>query len=174
MSKVTLRNFIIASLLLLVTGAAFGLIVYKTNMLEVALREQLTALKIDSERESTLYRLQKISDDSKSDREQLGSYFLPQASDSITFLNYIETLAPRHGVTLKTESLEEASDKKTKQAWIQASFTFSGSERDVEEFVKILETVPYLSYVTELSLAARAADNWEANIGMRVYLSKYE
>ncbi len=174
MSRVTVRNFGIALTLLIVTGACFGYVVYKTNALEVTLREQLTKMEIDSERESTTYRLQKIAEDSKADREQLTAYFLPQVSDSISFLNQVETLAPLHGVLLKTDSLDEASDKKTKQAWVKAQFTFSGSEEDVERFVKILESLPYLSHVTQLSMTARSADNWEASVGMKVYLAKYE
>ncbi len=138
------------------------------------LRSQLTSIELENKRESDFYRLQKTSEESAEDRKAVEKYFLPQSSDSIDFLNRVEQLAPQSGVTLKTDGLEEASDKKTKQKWIEAKFSFSGTQNNVENFLSILETAPYLSRVTSVSLNARSLDNWEAKVTMRVFILGYE
>jgi hypothetical protein len=138
------------------------------------LREQLTSIELENKRESDFYRLQKTFEESAEDRKTIETYFLPQSSDSIDFLNRVEQLAPQSGVTLKTDSLEEASDKKTKQKWIEAKFSFSGTQENVENFINILETAPYLSQVSSVTLKARSLDNWEAKVTIRVFILNYE
>ena len=174
MSRSTKINFAIATVCLLLTVGLFGYIFKITGDKEEILKNQLVAIKMGSEREQTFYRLQKIAEESKTDREQLDSYFLPQVGESITFLNQVETLAPQNGITLKTDALEEGSDKKTKEKWVDAKFTFSGTRSDVERFIAILENLPYVSRVTAVQLAARAENNWEANVNIRVFIENYE
>lgn len=174
MSKSTQINFAISAICLLVTAGLFGYIYKITADEEETLKNQLVAIKMGNEREQTFHRLQKIAEESKTDREQLDSYFLPQVGESITFLNQIETLAPQNGVTLKTDSLEEGSDKKTKEKWVDAKFTFSGTRSDVERFISILENLPYVSRVTSVQLAARAENNWEAIVNIRVFIANHE
>ncbi len=174
MSKSTIRNFIIASLLLILTAGSFGLVYIKIFDEEITLKEQLKAIKIGNDREQTFYRLSALATESQSDRKQVQGYFLPQASESITFLSQVENLAPQNGVILKTDALEEGSDKKTKEKWIDASFTFSGARSDVERFIEILENMPYVARIDSVSLSVRAETNWEAKVKMRVYIASYE
>jgi hypothetical protein len=174
MTKASVRNFVIALLVLLLSVGGFGYMLFQIDKKSDLLREQLTSIELENKRESDFYRLQKTSEESAADRKAVEEYFLPQSSDSIDFLNRVEQLAPQSGVTLKTDGLEEASDKKTKQKWIVASFSFSGTQANVENFLNILETAPYLSRVTSVSLNARSLDNWEAKVTMRVFILGYE
>ncbi|MEK7462013.1 MAG: hypothetical protein AAB618_00340 [Patescibacteria group bacterium] len=174
MSRSTLRNFLIASVCLLTTVGVSGFSYKMISDKEETLKTQLAAIKIGNELEKTYHHLQKISEDSKSDREQLNNYFLPQVSESITFLNQVEALAPQNGITLKTDALEEGSDKKTKDKWVNAQFTLSGTQSDVDRFVTILENLPYVSEITSLQMTDRSENNWEAKVTIRVFIANYE
>ncbi len=169
-----MRNFGLAVMFLLLTtgGFLFGLKTISSE--EKILRDQLTAIETGNEREQTFNRLRNIAETSAADRTKLDQYFLPQVGESITFLSQVETLAPRNNITLKTDALEEGSDKKTKEKWVDAKFTFSGTRADVERFIQILENLPYVSRVTSVSLAARAQNNWEAQVSIRVYIANHE
>jgi hypothetical protein len=148
-----------------------ALAVYKIIANAQILKQQVTVLAAEQAQENSYYRLQKINEDSKGEREHLGAYFLRQSSDSIDFLNKVEELAPQAGVDLKTEMLEDIADKKTGTKWISVKFSFSGTQTDVERFVEILERLPYFSQVTAVSLKARSLDNWQAQVTMRVFLT---
>lgn len=174
MTSVSVRNFVIALLVLLLSLGGFGYMLFEIDQKSNLLREQLTSIELENKRESDFYRLQKTSEESAQDRQTVEQYFLPQSSDSIDFLNRVEQLAPQSRVTLKTDGLEEASDEKTKQKWIEAKFSFSGTQENVENFIHILETAPYLSRVTSVTLNARSLDNWEAKVTMRVFILSYE
>jgi hypothetical protein len=174
MTRTSVTNFVIALLVFLGSLAGATFMVLEIEQKGSLLREQLTSIEIENKRESAFYRLQKTSQESAEDRLRIETYFLPQSSDSINFLNQVEQLAPLNGVTLKTEGLEEASDKKTKQKWIEAKFIFSGTRENVERFIEILEVSPYLSTITAVSLSARSLDNWEANVTMKVFILNYE
>jgi UDP-glucose 6-dehydrogenase len=139
----------------------------------MVLQDQLIAIEVENKRESDFYNLQKKSEESTTERRAIETYFLSQSSASIDFLNQIEQLAPRAGVDLVTESLKEASDKKTKQKWVEAEFSFSGSRKNVDQFIEVLETVPFRSQVTAVSLSSQA-NVWDAKVSMRVDILNYE
>ena len=171
MSRLTIKHFVISTALLLFTISLCVLAVYKIMANAQTLKQQVTVLAAEQAQENSYYRLQKINEDSKGEREHLGTYFLRQSSDSIDFLNKVEELAPRAGVDLKTEMLEDIADKNTGTKWINVKFSFSGTQTDVERFVEILERLPYFSQVTAVSLKARSLDNWQAQVTMRVFLT---
>ena len=171
MSRLTIKHFVISTALLLFTISLCALAVYKIMANAQTLKQQVAVLAAEQAQENSYYRLQKINEDSKGEREHLGTYFLRQSSDSIDFLNKVEELAPRAGVDLKTEMLEDIADKNTGTKWINVKFSFSGTQADVERFVEILERLPYFSQVTSVSLKVRSLDNWQAQVTMRVFLT---
>lgn len=174
MSRSTIRNFIVSLLLLCVALGMCGYLYTVIGNKEKQLGEHLASIKTQSNREQTSFRLERIAEESKTDRQKLTEYFLPQAGESITFLTLVESLAPQNGVTLKTDALEEGNDKKTKDKWVDATFTFSGTRSNVEQFITILENLPYLSQVNSVQLAEKAEGDWEAKVIIRVAVLKYE
>lgn len=174
MSKVTIRNLIIASVFLAIILSAFAYSLFVTEKQNQLLTEQLTTLEKKQVQENTYRKMQRIAEESAADRQLLASYFLDQESDSIDFLNTVEALAPQAGVVLKTDSLQKDTDKKTKKEWLTVKFTFNGEYQNVTDFIKTLENIPYLAEITEVVLKARASDNWEANVTMRVNLYSYD
>lgn len=171
MSRLTIKHFIISTALLLFAISLCVLAIYEIMDNAQTLKQQVTVLAAEQAQENSYYRLQKIDEDSKGERDRLGTYFLRQSSDSIDFLNKVEELAPQAGVDLKTEMLEDIADKNTGTKWINVKFSFSGTQTDVERFVEILERLPYFSQVTAVSLKARSLGNWQAQVTMRVFLT---
>lgn len=172
MTRSTTRNLIITSIILLVAMAAFLYSAYFLKTKEQALQSQLATLQKEQQQESLYFRLEKTAADSKNKREELRAPLLDQESESIEVLTWIEGLAPQAGVSLETKNLQKITDKETKTDWIEVSFVFSGDQANVERFVGILEHIPYLSYVTSLSMSARSSSNWEAVATLRILLFK--
>ena len=150
MIRSTQINFAIAAACLLTTVGLFGYIVKVIGDEEETLKKQLATIKIGSDREQTFYRLEKIAEESKIERDQVTGYFLPQVGESIDFLTQVETLATQNGIVLETDSLEEGSDKKTKERWVDAKFTFHGTRTDVERFITIF-SLKMTSYTESLN-----------------------
>ena len=144
MSKITIRNLIISCTLLGLALGVFVFMIFQTQAQGKLLVEHIQTLNTEQQQVDSYYKLQKVSDESKVDREKIISYFLREEGDTIDFLNQIETLAPQVGVVLKTDSLEKSTDKATGASGIDVSLSFSGEEKRVQTFIKVLERLPYL------------------------------
>lgn len=171
MTKTTLRNLIIAVVtFLIVVGAV---LVAFLGVLEGSqtLQQQIEAVAAQNKQEESLLRLQRIAQESETERAELESYFLLRESDSISFLSEIETLAPKSGLALETTGLQQvAEDNKD---WIQATFSVTGDRLDVQEFISILENIPYVSRVKSVNMNNANVGSWQAIIVIQVQLLKY-
>jgi len=174
MNSKTTRMAIVALILVVVSGGVFGLVVYKVLAEGDKLEAQISVLEKEKAREESYFRLQRLAEDTVDDRKQLASYFLERESNSIDFLNRIEALAPQMNVTLKTNGLELLVDKGTDSVWVEASFTFGGTRTQVENFIKMLENLPYTLRVNEVDLMARSSDSWNADVILQVKVLTYD
>lgn len=174
MTKSTVRNFIIALVTLIVSFVLLGGVLFEIERKTHVLQGQLTSIEAENKRESDFYTLEKQAKESVEQRQAVQSYFLPKSSDSIDFLNRVEQLAPQSGVSLETDALEESVDKKTKQKYIEAQFSFSGTKTAVEQFIEILEALPYVAHITGVSLGKQPGGVWEARVTMRVFILNHE
>ena len=172
MSRKTIQNLIIAlvAFVLVVGVAAFGFFNVLSN--SQTLEEQIAAVAEQNQQEESLLRLQKIAQSSEGERSELASFFLLSEADSITFLREIESMAPGIGVNLETDTLEQIEvDNKD---WIQFTFTAKGSRQDVQNFVQILEIIPYVSRIMSVRLEGDTSSGWEADIIIQVQLLTYD
>jgi Tfp pilus assembly protein PilN len=174
MSKKTLRNLIVSSMLLLLATAAVAFLLFKIYQQGTLLVQQIETIRAERSQEDTFYRLQRVAEESIGDRQAVGSYFLREESDTIEFLTQIESLAPQAGVVLKTEGLEKKTDKATNVQSIDVTISFSGSEDNVETFMRMLENLPYLLKVTSLDMSAQSSTLWQAKVTLRVQLLPYD
>lgn len=172
MTNVTLRNLIIALVLFfgVVGTVTFGFVQIMTN--SSTLEQQIAAVAAQSEQEQELLRLQRLATNSQADRAELATYFLLRESDSISFLSQIETLAPTIGIELQTVGLEQVVQEQ--RNWIEVDFLASGSRLDVQNFIQILEIIPYVSRVTSVNLKETTGSTWQANITIQVQLLTYD
>lgn len=174
MSPATIRNGVIALVLFCVAGGAFGAMVYWVFEKGDQLTEQIDTLQAQRSQESSRYRLLRQVDATISDRAQIASYFLFKESESIDFLNQVESLAPQVGVALETDGLELVEEKGDQHQWIKVSFSFSGSYDSVERFIKILETMPYVLELTSVNLQVLSSTEWQGEVTMRVRVLTYD
>jgi len=174
MSNSTKSTIIIATILLLFAIAAFAFMAHQVSKQGASLTQQINTLSAHQAQEASYAKLQRIAQDSQTERQELASRFLLQESDSIDFLNKVEVLAQQAGVVLVVESLDLVSGSGENTNWIETELTFNGSRDRVLRFIKILETVQYVSRLTEVDLNAKAANDWSASVTMRVRLLNYE
>lgn len=169
MKSKTTQNLLLASILLVITAGGAVSLLWFISKNSALLTEQLDALKEQNQQEASLLRLQRLAVETKADREKLASYFLLRESDSIMFLSEIEALAPRLSLLLETEALKQLLSE-DKVPWIEASFSVSGSRENIERFLSVLETIPYVSRITFVHMEAQASDNWRAEVTIQVQL----
>ena len=143
--------------------------VWIVNQNGTLLKEQLAAVNAQNQQEASLLRLQRLAQETEADRELLESHFLLRESDSIAFLSEIETLAPEIGLSLETKNLQQISEKDN-TSWIEVTFAVTGARIDVENFVQILEIVPYVSKITAIDMSARSSEFWQADVTIQVQL----
>lgn len=172
--RVTHRNLLIALITLLILGGAFAFMIYKISAQGVVLEEYIKILEEQNTQEASLLRLQKIAEDTKNDRTQLQGHFLKQESESLTFLNLVEGLAPQMNVTLETTDLNKIENKTDKSEWIEVHFDLTGSKEDIVRFVRTLEVLPYVSRVNSVLLTVRSLELWQAEVVMQVRIMSYE
>jgi hypothetical protein len=172
MSGEAKRNIVIAIILISVTVSIYGFMVYRVFDQGSELSSQVQVLAEQQSQESSYLKLKRQSEETAVDRDELRSHFLLRESDSIDFLNLVEDLAPEAGVYLKTNNLEEVVSGE--ENWVQAEFSFSGTRENVQRFIEILETLPYVQKLTAIDLQSRAANDWQANVTMQVRVLAYD
>jgi type II secretory pathway pseudopilin PulG len=173
MSHSTKRTLTIAIILIVLATSVFGVMVYQVRAQGERLTEQIAILAAHNTQKASYDRLEQITNDSQADRAEIQSYFLQKESDSIDFLNHVESLALTGGVALETDSLKDITEKGGTK-WIQATFSFSGNRENVENFIRILETLPYVARVTNIEMGAQSSVLWNAVVVMQVQVLSYD
>ncbi len=116
---------------------------------------RLSTIEEAQQRQQAYGELTRLVNETQADREELLSYVLTE-DKTIDFLTSIEKAAVRNSVELTTESLRKVENKGRFDT-LQVSFTFSGDKQDVQTMLRMLETLPYHSTVTQLSLQLKDA-----------------
>jgi hypothetical protein len=174
MSKVTKKIITIALVLLAGTAAIFSFMVYQVVGQGALLTEQVEALETERSQEVAYYRLQRQAEDSVLEREQLKSYFLDSNGNGIDLLNSVEEMAPEAGVSLTTESITLVTDVADDSEWIKTTFSFNADRDSVQNFIQVLETLPYVSRVTRISFQSAANNQWSASVTLQVRVLDYD
>ncbi len=174
MNRTTLRTLIISLTLLSISLGGFVFMLFEVAAKAATLTTQITALEAQNTQEASFLALERTAEESRTKREQLARYFLAKESDSIDFLNQVEALAPTVGVSLQTDSLMEVGDKDKKTEWIEVTFSVAGSRERVQQFIMMLEQLPYVSKVMSVDQSLRIDDVWDAKVTMQVRVLSYD
>lgn len=172
MSKTTLRNLIV-SLVVFVTvvgvvSFAFASVLNSSQTLE----QQIATVVEQNQQQATLLRMQRLAENSQTERAELASYFLLQEADYITFLSQVESLAPSLGISLETQQLQQVT--RDNKNWIETTFSVSGTRQNVQNFIQVLEDIPYVSRITSVSMREGGGSQWVADIIIQVQLLTYD
>lgn len=126
-------------------------------------------------REQTYRDLKKLVDSTKTDRDELNTYFLTEEK-TIDFLSTIEKIAGEQGVDLVTDSLkvEEGTDLFDT---LVISYSVEGVPERVNAILLILETLPYHASVSNVflqSLFEEGVERTRGSIELTINLLNYD
>src|SRR6056297_878170 len=130
MNSHTKRLAILAGVLFVIAVIAVVLFVREINAQSVTLSEQITAIETDRAQQTVFTRIQRTSTDTAHTRKAAQSYHSNSQSDSIDFLNFIESQAAASGVELVNGSPTESTKDGT--TLLSIRYVFTGSLNRVE------------------------------------------
>jgi len=174
MSHTAVRTGIVAFVLFVIAIGVFGVLLAQTVAKQTLLQEQVLILAKHRAQQDTFFELRRTAEETTDSRNQLQQLFFLRGGDSVDFLNEVEALAPRTGVTVETESLTEIVEADTGDQWLEKSFAITGLHEDVERFVSLLENLPYAVRLTDLMLTERSSTISAADVTLQVRLLQYE
>jgi len=166
--RVAVISVVIFICMLIVVGLAIRTIMAESKNLS----EQVSAIAVDQSSQVAFVRLQKLIQETTNERDQLRSYYLESQSDSIDFLNYIEQLAKEQGVDLETLSPTET--EQGGNSYLSVGYSMTGTLNQVESFIQLLETIPYVSQLTAITLQRESTTLWKGDVMIDVAVLTYE
>jgi hypothetical protein len=174
MSNATIRHFIIAIICLLAAASVCTFMAFQVLDQAGRLEEQILVLQTEEAQQDSYIRLRRQAEETAGERATLRSYFLERESDTIDFLNLIESTARARGLEISISNLEASEVTDAEGGWLSLGFEFAGSKTAVELFVKELESLPYVTMFDSLSLSANTGVQWQGRAALKVYLLDLE
>lgn len=164
MSKKTIHAFIFSVLIFLGSLSACLYLFYEIDRQGVRLEEQVTILAQNNSKEEIYRNIKRTVQETETERGEIANKFFKDENDAISFLNEVESIAPSFGLDFKTKDLGTVSSKDDKLQSIKMTFVYKGNEDKVMNFTKLMENIPYHSYVGSLSLKELSEDEWEGEL----------
>ena len=163
MGTKTKKIFIISLIVALISIGVLAFFLYEIQKQGVRLEEQIAILTESNTKESAHLRLNRLVQETESERTELATSFFKDEGDSIMFLGEIETLASALGISLKTQELDKVIDTEKRES-IRMTFSYEGTKDTVFTFSKLMEVTPYHSEVESLSLLKLTNGNWQGTL----------
>lgn len=168
MSKKTINILIIAITVLCLSIGACVYLLYEIDKKGLLLEEQIAILAENNSKEETYLNIKRTVQETEIERNNIVDKFFRDENDAINFLNEIESMAPSLGLVFKTEALDNVTDKDKKVQAIKMSFVYSGDMKTVMNFTKLMENIPYHSYIESLTLKESSNNIWEGKITISI------
>jgi hypothetical protein len=86
----------------------------------------------------------------------------------------VERLAPEAGVSLETDTLNLVEDTENNKQWVEIGFSFEGSRSRVQNFLTILEDLPYVSKIKRVEMVATDQTKWQSQVVMQIRILTYD
>jgi hypothetical protein len=150
----TKQWFIIALLSMLTALSAAAFLIVEVRGQGAVLSATLAAASEQEARANAQTQVERLITETTEARETLGNNFLTQTADTIEILTMLEALSPTLGVSISKQTIEELEDKNAVgRTEMRLRFTYSGEKYRVLEFTRYLESLPYHSRLTAISLS---------------------
>lgn len=163
MSPRTKKILILASIVLLGSIAGFVFLLKKIHAEGALLGQYITALNERDAKEASFIRIRRQVEETATDRLAIKQTFFIDESDSIAFLNEIESFAESISLSLDTQGLNKITRPDTTGEFITVDFTYSGTKSEVITFTKLLENLPYHSWLESLEITGEGTI-WEGSV----------
>lgn len=161
MSKNTKNTFVISLISATLSVGFCIFFIFEIKAQGLHLEDQVAIIAEYNSKELSYLNIKKIITETENERKQISSKFFKNDDDTIYFLNDIETLAPKMGLVLKTDSLEPVVDVKKDLKFIKITFSYKGQKNAIMDFSKMMENIPYQSSIESLSLKEVSDGEWE-------------
>lgn len=171
----TTRVSFFIALSFMVFGASMFLgLVYIIEGSVVTLREQVSAIAYTKAQQQERYETERLLDETKEERERLAQFILTEGS-VIDFITTIEALAHALELDFNTQTITPEKTKDQNFDELSMSFDFSGSKPTAEYMISILETIPYHSYIRDISIK-QSEDGifWSVKVVLVVTIITYD
>ncbi len=140
----------------------------------VTLRDRVSAIAYEKAQEKERYETERLLEETKDERAELSSIVLTEES-VIDFITSIENIAGSSGLNFKTQTITPEATKDKNFDELSIKFNFSGSRSSVEYMMSVFETVPYHSYIRELSIRQSEAENiWTVEMVLVVTIIQHD
>lgn len=160
-----------ALVLVLVASAALGFVFWEVHNAGKELESKVASIAERNAKVKMYTELSRLIEESEDERAELGTYVLTEDKTS-AFLTEIEALGTRLGITLTTLSLSVAPQEGEFDN-LQIEFSLQGTERAVKSMLSLLESLPYHSNLSSVSMVREGSNNLRATVKLSVSLSKY-
>ena len=156
-SKKTLRLFLVAAILVLAAISAYGIAVWKIrkNISEAA--DLSSSIAVESQKEAGIESTRNILRGTAAEREKIDMYFV--SSDNIVdFLEKIELLGKKSGITLSFDSVDIPPDEKNV---LRVRVGTEGNWENTFYFLSLIENLPFKIELgkSSISKAERVVSN---------------
>ncbi|MES2967050.1 MAG: hypothetical protein V4668_04675 [Patescibacteria group bacterium] len=174
MSKKSHTYLALACLCFLVVAGIFVSMWYMVNRQGVHFDEAKRAIAEYAAKEASYTKVQGLLASTEDDRAAIDSYFIEE-KNIISFISDMEKNAAVLGVKLNTNELATMpagvdTAGVAFKAVLVIGFDFTGTKSSVQEFISLLENIPYQNTITELSFTNVDATIWKADSTLKLTL----
>lgn len=117
-------------------------------------------------KEAAYMNLLRIIEDSREDRARIESFFLTEP-DTISLITNIEQFARQRSLAFETTQLAVVQPSGSENQQLNLDLRFAGSEQNVRQFIRYIETLPYRKQLNTIELmSAPDAQDWRGQISL--------
>lgn len=173
-----IKSILFALLFLIGVGTSSFLWSMHIESLGSTLQDAIRVVSDGARFEEEYSSLASLLSATQAEREQLQTFILKDEHDTIQLLSQIDALAADKKVELSTSRLDTTETKGTFNE-LSATFLISGTEVSVMQVVKALESLPYHSDMTALSVTRRVLEDsgtteMTANVSLSISIQKHD
>lgn len=122
-------------------------------------------------KEEAYMNLLRIIDDSREDRMRIASFFLTEP-DTITLITNIEQFARQRNLNFETTQLAVVQVSGSTNEQLNLALQFSGTEQNVRQFIRFIETLPYRKQINTIDLLrGDETQDWSGQISLHFTLT---
>ncbi len=168
MNSRTKNTLVIVSIVFLITVGIGGFILTEIKAKGALLSEYIAVLDERSAQRDSFIRVKRQVDETADNRELIRKSFFKDESDSIDFLGEVESFAQSINLELETEELNKTQSEDKKTEYIDMTFVYQGQKDQVLNFTKLLENIPYHSWIKTLELREELNGDWTGRLELSI------
>lgn len=161
-------------LAVVVLGLSLVLYIVGTFMVKAkinAIKSAYTASESKFVQEERREIITEILNSKSAEIQKLRSFFVAKG-DEVVFIEKIESLARQNGLLFEIDTISQASPTTNTKQDITIKMDIDGSWRNIMNFIKELETLPFGVSILDIELDAKTGAGWSGFIEFAVFREK--